>query len=96
MIDRLYPLDIDGTKQWLLERGRADARHVVLFVYGGPGYPLMIFARAFDTHLLDEFLVVHWDQRHSGKSFDPLRPPLRFTLEPPKPVPLRLDGSSQH
>ena len=37
MIDRLYKLDINGAGQWFLERGSADARHMVLFVHGGPG-----------------------------------------------------------
>ena len=59
MIDRLYKLDINGTGQWFLERGSADARHMVLFVHGGPDCTLMIFSRAFDTHLLDEFPVLN-------------------------------------
>jgi pimeloyl-ACP methyl ester carboxylesterase len=31
----------------------------------------MPFSTAFDTALMKRFTVVHWDQRHAGKSFDP-------------------------
>ncbi|QDU35769.1 Proline iminopeptidase [Maioricimonas rarisocia] len=68
MIDELKALSIHETEQWVLCRGNDAARPIVLFVHGGPGYPLMWFARTFDDPLLAEFLVVHWDQRNAGKS----------------------------
>lgn len=68
MLDELVALEVNGSKQWLLIRGADRSKPVVLFVHGGPGYPLMWYSRAFDEHLLEEFVVVHWDQRMAGKS----------------------------
>jgi pimeloyl-ACP methyl ester carboxylesterase len=41
-----------------------------LFLHGGPGMPMMYLAHRFQRDLESEFLVVHWDQRGAGKSFD--------------------------
>jgi pimeloyl-ACP methyl ester carboxylesterase len=79
-IDQLEALEINGTRQWVLYRGEEEANPVVLFVHGGPGYPLMWFSRAFDDFLLKDFIVVHWDQRNAGKSYCPSMPTLTFTL----------------
>jgi pimeloyl-ACP methyl ester carboxylesterase len=80
-IDELESLDVNGTRQWVLCRGEDRAKPVVLFVHGGPGYPLMWFSRAFDEILLDHFVVVHWDQRNAGKSYSPDTPIETFTLD---------------
>jgi pimeloyl-ACP methyl ester carboxylesterase len=80
MIDHSEALEINGTRQWVLYRGEAESNPVVLFVHGGPGYPLMWFSRAFDDLLLKEFVVVHWDQRNAGKSYCQGTPPETFTL----------------
>ncbi len=70
-IDELIPSTIGGVRQWLLLRGEDSNRPILLFLHGGPGSPLMPFSRTFDAELVRRFLVVHWDQRQAGKSFDP-------------------------
>ncbi len=70
-IDELAPVTVGGVRQWLLLRGEDSRRPVLFFVHGGPGSTLMPFSRAFDGDLVHRFLVVHWDQRQAGKSFDP-------------------------
>jgi len=79
-IDELQAIDVNETKQWILCRGRDRSKPVVLFVHGGPGTPLMMYSRAFDDSFINDFVVVHWDQRGAGKSFDPKAPieQLRF------------------
>jgi pimeloyl-ACP methyl ester carboxylesterase len=81
MIDQLEAINVNGTKQWLLCRGHDSRKPVVLFVHGGPGSPLMMFSRAFDDAFLNDFVVVHWDQRQSGKSFSATTDPKSLTLE---------------
>lgn len=81
MVDELETLEINGTRQWVLCRGEDRTKPVVLFVHGGPGYPLMWFSRAFDDVLLKDFVVVHWDQRNAGKSYSPDTPTETFTLD---------------
>lgn len=80
-IDELESIQVNGTKQWLLFRGEDRTKPVVLFVHGGPGSPLMFFSRAFDSLYLKDFVVVHWDQRGAGKSYDPNTPTDSYNLK---------------
>lgn len=65
----LFELDVNGDAQYLLVRGVDREQPVMLFVHGGPGMPAMFLAHDFQRGLEKEFVVVHWDQRASGKSF---------------------------
>lgn len=73
-VDILEAIIVNGSKQWILTRGANKEKPILLFVHGGPGSPLMWFSRAFDEVFIQDFVVVHWDQRASGKSFDPAEP----------------------
>jgi pimeloyl-ACP methyl ester carboxylesterase len=81
MIDQLQAIPINGTRQWLLMRGADATKPVLLFVHGGPGSPLMLFSRGFDEELTKHFVVVHWDQRGSGKSYDSQADIEEFSLD---------------
>jgi proline iminopeptidase len=71
-IDSLESFDIDGMAQWVLLRGDLHARRVLLIVQQGPGFPLIQEARALEgrLHLEADAVVVYWDQRGTGKSWD--------------------------
>src|SRR5262249_48027477 len=63
-------VDVRGTRQWLLVRGRRRSNEVVLFLHGGPGSPLTGLAGPrYQGALEERFVVVHWDQRGAGKSY---------------------------
>jgi len=68
-ITDLFELEVNGDAQYLLVRGVDREQPVMLFVHGGPGMPAMFLAHDFQRDLEKEFVVVHWDQRASGKSF---------------------------
>jgi pimeloyl-ACP methyl ester carboxylesterase len=70
-IAELFKLDVNGDAQYLLARGVDRKQPVMLFIHGGPGMPAMFLAHDFQRDLEKEFVVVHWDQRASGKSFKP-------------------------
>lgn len=62
----------DGVALAVLER-RSPAvvrppQAILLWNHGGPGSPLLPFSHAFDHALLENFIVVHWDQRGVGRS----------------------------
>jgi proline iminopeptidase len=67
----LEPWDVIGNTQWVLRRSAGRRETAILWLHGGPGSTLMPFSHAFDAPLLERFDVVHWDQRGSGKSYDP-------------------------
>lgn len=67
-------VDVNGLPQWTLTRGREQGNPVLLVLHGGPGAGEFAWFRAYNSNLEDEFVVVHWDQRGAGKSFDPDTP----------------------
>ncbi|HEX6559721.1 MAG TPA: alpha/beta fold hydrolase, partial [Longimicrobiales bacterium] len=70
----LGQIRLGGVPQWLLIRGYSRDQPVVLFVHGGPGAPVMYLAHRFQRRLEREFVMVQWDQRGAGKSFDSADP----------------------
>ena len=68
-IAELRAIDVNGDEQYVLVRGHDKSLPVLLFLHGGPGMPAMYLAHDFQRELEAEFVVVHWDQRASGKSF---------------------------
>ena len=69
-VTSLEKIRLGGVDQWVLIRGHDRDRPVLLFLHGGPGMPAMFLAHAFQRRLERDFVVVHWDRRGAGKSFD--------------------------
>ncbi|HMG93840.1 MAG TPA: alpha/beta hydrolase [Chryseolinea sp.] len=67
-IDTAEAIDIGGIKQWISIKGTNDGNPVLLFLHGGPGNSAMGYAAKFSGELQKYFVVVHWDQRESGKT----------------------------
>ena len=67
-IAALEPVFLGGMEQWILMRDHDTDNPVLLWLHGGPGSSQMPIAHAIDTDLERAFVVVHWDQRGSGKS----------------------------
>ena len=68
-VAELTSIDVNEDRQFLLIRGRDRGNPLLLFLHGGPGMPAMYLAHAFQREWEDHFVVVHWDQRASGKSY---------------------------
>jgi pimeloyl-ACP methyl ester carboxylesterase len=73
-------LPIGGHEQVLLVRARDVTDPVVLHLAGGPG-GTDIGAMRHDSALEQDFVVVTWDQRGTGKSYASLDPVDTLTLE---------------
>ncbi len=67
-IDTAAAVDIGGIKQWISIKGTNNGNPVLLFLHGGPGNSAMGYAAKFSGELQKYFVVVHWDQRESGKT----------------------------
>src|SRR6476660_2982710 len=67
-IDTAYAIKIGGIEQWVSIRGK-DIRHpLLLWLHGGPGSSAMQSAAKYTGKLQEQFLVVQWDQRETGKT----------------------------
>lgn len=69
-IEEFIPISVNKSEQWLLVRGKDLAKPVILYLHGGPGYSLIPVAHAATNKLVDDFIVVYWDQRGAGLSYN--------------------------
>jgi pimeloyl-ACP methyl ester carboxylesterase len=79
-IKRSEHLTLDSTKLYLLTRGADRSAPVLLWLHGGPGGAERPLFRYFNSGLENHFVVVYWDQRGAGISFDPKADPHRLTI----------------
>jgi proline iminopeptidase len=79
-IKRSEYFTFDGAKLYLLIRGADRTAPVLLWLHGGPGGAERPLFRYFNGDLEKHFVVVYWDQRGAGRSFDPKADPYRLTI----------------
>ena len=79
-IKRSEHITLDGTKMYLLTRGADRSAPVLLWLHGGPGGAERPLFRYFNSELENHFVVVYWDQRGAGRSFDLKADPHRLTI----------------
>jgi len=69
-ISGIEKIELGGIDQYIITGGIDSTKPVLLFLHGGPGSPEMGFVKKFNPELEHDFLVVHWEQRGSGKSYN--------------------------
>jgi pimeloyl-ACP methyl ester carboxylesterase len=67
-IDESGFVSIGGIEQWIAIRGRGADNPVIVFVHGGPGDAQSPFLAEF-APWEENFTVLTWDQRGSGKTY---------------------------
>ena len=67
-INVLEQIEINGTKQQIMIRGRDQNNPVIIYVHGGPSVSEIPYAK-YEDLLEKDFTVVNYDQRGSGKSY---------------------------
>jgi len=70
IIDELEELHLGGVRQSIRIRGTDRSNPVLLLMQQGPGLPIINEVRIFERllHVEDDFTVVYWDQRGTGRS----------------------------
>ncbi|MEO9220173.1 MAG: alpha/beta hydrolase [Mycobacteriaceae bacterium] len=80
-VAELTRVDIGGHDLAMMIRGRSTTNPVLLFLAGGPGGSELGAMRRHGQALEQEFTVVTFDQRGTGKSDDTLDPTSTLTLD---------------
>ena len=79
-VAELATVPIGGHDQAMMIRGRSVENPVLLYLAGGPGGTDLGAMRA-DVGLEQDFVVVTWDQRGTGKSYSALDPADTLTFD---------------
>jgi pimeloyl-ACP methyl ester carboxylesterase len=64
---------IGGVKQAIMINGKIKDNPVLVYLHGGPGFPMLPF-EPFENQMKElekHFTIVYWEQRGTGKSFSP-------------------------
>lgn len=88
-------VEIGGIRQWVTIRGDDRSNPVVLFVHGGPGNPMSLYADSLYPTWEGKFTLVQWDQRGAGKTAEANLPPGEVTPELIRSTPLSLELIAQ-
>lgn len=65
--EKIY-VDINGVKQGMFIKGKDISKPVLLYVHGG--MPFYFLTQTYPTGLEGDFVIVWWEQRGSGMSYD--------------------------
>lgn len=68
-ISELEKVEINGTKIEVMIRGKDKDNPVIIFVHGGPCCSEIPYVRKYQSELENNFTIIHYDQRGSGKSY---------------------------
>jgi pimeloyl-ACP methyl ester carboxylesterase len=80
-VAELIRVPVGGHDQAMMIRGASTKNPVLLFLAGGPGGTELGAMRRHGQSLEEDFVVVTWDQRGTGKSSDSLDPTSTLTLQ---------------
>lgn len=69
-ISTIEKIELGGLEQYLIIRGIDANKPVLLFLHGGPGTPVISFVKKHNPELEKDFVVVYWEQRGAGKSYN--------------------------
>lgn len=68
-ISSIEKIRLGGLDQYIITRGNDQSKPVMLFLHGGPGTPELPLLKKSGLTLEENFIMVYWEQRGSGKSF---------------------------
>jgi len=80
-IDTTATISIGGIQQFIRIKGKSTDNPILLYLHGGPGAAVSSHSDKVMQQLEAHFVVVHWDQRGSGKTLELNKPDVSPTIE---------------
>lgn len=62
-------VNINGVSQYISIRGNNKNLPLLIFFHGGPGWSENTLLKKYNKDLEKHFIVIHWEQRGTGKSY---------------------------
>lgn len=72
---------IGGVSQWVSIKSKDCSNPIILMVHGGPGNPLSKYHDSLFQNFEEDFTIVHWDQRGSGRTYQAQFEAAKLTLD---------------
>lgn len=66
-------VQVNGIEHWVTIKGEST-KPVILFLHGGPGSPISPYTDNLFKDFENDFIIVQWDQRGTGKTFGKYAP----------------------
>jgi len=70
-ISSMEKVRLGGVEQTIGIHGADTSKPLLLILHGGPGFSELLLFRSYNRDLERDFVVVNWDQRGTGLSYDP-------------------------
>ena len=67
-INETQYVEVNGQEMWISIYGKDINNPVLLYLHGGPGYSTSYADYAILNKLADDYTIVNWDQRSSGRT----------------------------
>jgi pimeloyl-ACP methyl ester carboxylesterase len=80
-IDTTAAISIGGIQHYISIKGKSIDNPILLYLHGGPGAAVSSHSDKVTQQLEAHFIVVHWDQRGSGKTLELNKPDESPTIE---------------
>lgn len=74
-------IKIGGIEQYLQIRGKDRKNPIILWLHGGPGFPLTYLTYYYQTALEKDYTIVCWEQRGCGRTFYKSKSSSNLTME---------------
>ncbi len=62
-------VEIGGVRQYMQIRGEDKDNPVILWLHGGPGFPLTYLSSYYQKDLEEDYTIVCWEQRGCGRTY---------------------------
>jgi len=68
-IDEQLYVELGGIEQFIHIRGQNTSNPVIIFLHGGPGFPIKYLSYYYQLPIEEKYTIINWDQRGSGRTF---------------------------
>lgn len=68
-IDESLYIELGGIEQFVQIRGEDTSNPVIIFLHGGPAFPISYLSYYYQQDLISDYTFVSWDQRGCGRTY---------------------------